>query len=190
LVTVPVRFLWERPVAFHQEHWGPAGELRTDPGGEVGRLWSMVTNLEIRDLASLVKVAVVTVFLLRCNRLTSYLGPGGPHGAGLTEEEQWLGAVLAHFFMVQDLNSHPLFGLDRGKQLNQVGLENLGSGIFPVVGRHFNHSCTPNTVRVNCGKTMFLLSSSTIQPGEEVCDIYSIHYRCRCSGVLCSAAAL
>ena len=78
--------------------------------------------------------------------------------------------------------------------MSKVGLENIGSGVFPVIGRHFNHSCVPNTVRkiyqipslvhqapfpreieikssqvrVNCGLTNYLVSSATIGKGEEV----------------------
>ena len=130
----------------------------------------MVTHLDTRSWASLINVVVVTTFLLRCNRLTSYCpNSKSPKSEdGLSPEEEWLGGILAHIFMVQDMNSHPFFGLDRGRQLNQVGLENLGSAIYPVVGRHFNHSCAPNTIRVNCGTRVFLFASATIEEGEEV----------------------
>ena len=52
----------------------------------------------------------------------------------------------------------------------------IGSGLYPVIGSYFNHSCCPNTVRVNVGKMNYLVTSSTIMPGTEVTDIYSMHY--------------
>ena len=51
-----------------------------------------------------------------------------------------------------------------------------GSGVFPVVGSFFNHSCCPNTIRVNVGKMNYVVTSATIPRGEEVTDIYSMHF--------------
>ena len=67
------------------------------------------------------KVAVVAVFLLLVLRLTSWRR-GEVQGVEgeLEEEEVWLGGLLAHIFMVQDMNSHPLFGVDGGHKSNQV----------------------------------------------------------------------
>ena len=167
---LPLKWLWQKPFEFFKENWNKAGELVGKVDVEYARMWSMVTHLDTRSWASLINVVVVTTFLLKCNRLTSYCpNSESPKSEdGLSPEEEWLGGILAHIFMVQDMNSHPFFGLDRGRQLNQVGLENLGSAIYPVVGRHFNHSCAPNTIRVNCGTRVFLFASATIEEGEEV----------------------
>ena len=167
---LPLKWLWQKPFEFFKENWNEAGELVGKVDLEYKRMWSMVTHLDTRSWASMINVVVVTTFLLRCNRLTSYCpNSKSPKSEdGLSPEEEWLGGILAHIFMVQDMNSHPFFGLDRGRQLNQVGLENLGSAIYPVVGRHFNHSCAPNTIRVNCGTRVFLFASATIEEGEEV----------------------
>ena len=66
-------------------------------------------------------MAVVAVFLLLVLRLTSWRR-GEVQGVEgeLEEEEVWLGGLLAHIFMVQDMNSHPLFGVDGGHKSNQV----------------------------------------------------------------------
>ena len=175
---LPLKWLWQKPFKFFRENWNEEGELVGEVDLEYARMWSMVTHLETRNWASLVNVTVVTIFLIRCNRLSSYCSSDLPQSddGSLSIEEEWLGGILAHIFMVQDMNSHPFFGLDRGKQLNQVGLENLGSAIYPVIGRHFNHSCAPNTIRVNCGTKVYLLASATIGEGEEACDIYSMHF--------------
>ena len=95
----------------------------------------------------------------------------------MTDEEKFVALVLADIFMIQDSNSHPVFRLDMAaSQSNEVGLETIGSGVFPVIGSYFNHSCSPNTVRINVGKVNYLVTSRTIQEGEEVTDIYSMHF--------------
>ena len=45
-----------------------------------------------------------------------------------------------------------------------------------MIGSYFNHSCCPNTARVNVGKMNYMVTSNTIKKGEEVTDIYSMHY--------------
>ena len=44
-----------------------------------------------------------------------------------------------------------VFSMKKSSKLSfflcQVGLETIGSGIYPIVGSHFNHSCDPNTFR-------------------------------------------
>ena len=56
------------------------------------------------------------------NEDTGHAGRGEVQGVEgeLEEEEVWLGGLLAHIFMVQDMNSHPLFGVDGGHKSNQV----------------------------------------------------------------------
>ncbi|XP_023324593.1 uncharacterized protein LOC111698475 [Eurytemora carolleeae] len=134
----------------------------------------MVTHKETRDTESRIKCYVISVFLLRTLRLTSYhqekkVGP-------LSSEEIFLGRILLHMFMVQDMNSHPIFGLESNPHSVQIGLETIGSAIYPIVGSYFNHSCSPNTLRVNVGRTQMLISSSRISSGDEITDIYSMHF--------------
>ena len=45
-----------------------------------------------------------------------------------------------------------------------------------MIGSYFNHSCCPNTVRINVGKMNYVVTSSTVMQGEEVTDIYSMHF--------------
>jgi len=99
-----------------------------------------------------------------------------PEDDRFDKDELFIGEILGQIFMIQDTNSHPVFRLDCTKGRNQAGLECIGSGVYPVIGSFFNHSCTPNTMRVNIGKTNYLISSYPIHEGEEVADIYSMHY--------------
>ena len=48
----------------------------------------------------------------------------------MTEDERFLGVVLADIFMIQDSNSHPVFRLDMTSQNNEVGLETIGKVIY------------------------------------------------------------
>ena len=84
------------------------------------------------------------------------------------ETEHWLARLVARVFLVQDSNSHPVFRLDSSRGPNQAGLETIGSGVFPVIGSFFNHSCSPNTIRVNAGRVNYLVAATTIKQGEEV----------------------
>ena len=44
------------------------------------------------------------------------------------------------------------------------------------IGSLFNHSCDPNTSRINVGSATVLVATRTIAAGEEVSDIYSMHH--------------
>lgn len=39
-----------------------------------------------------------------------------------------------------------------------------------------NHSCCPNTIRVNQGKKTYLVAKHVIKKGEEVTDCYGMHH--------------
>ena len=96
--------------------------------------------------------------------------------ADLTKDEEFIAELIVHIFLIQDSNTHPVFRVDTSGSRNEVGMETLGSGEYPVIGSYFNHSCCPNTVRVNVGKMNYMVTSNTIKAGEEVTDIYSMHY--------------
>ena len=44
------------------------------------------------------------------------------------------------------------------------------------IGSLFNHSCDPNTVRVNVGAATVLVAARSIDAGEEVTAIYRMHH--------------
>ena len=44
----------------------------------------------------------------------------------LSETEMFLAEIIAHIFLIQDSNSHPVFRLDTEGATNQVGLETIG----------------------------------------------------------------
>jgi len=195
-IFMALQTLWQKPVSFFFENWNRENvELVGDVDLEYRRLWNMVSHRNNRPDQSFLKIVTITVFLLRCNRMTSYMKDCKldrvltrnkkdllknvvhiPQSDTFNEDELFIGEILGHIFMIQDTNSHPVFRLDCTKGRNQAGLECIGSGVYPVIGSFFNHSCTPNTMRVNIGKTNYLISSYPIREGEEVADIYSMHY--------------
>ena len=195
-IFMTLQTLWQKPPSFFYDNWSrDQVELIGEVDLEYERFWNMVTHHETRTERSFLKIIIITVFLLRCNRMTSYLADGtngrleSKNKGDLmkdvvhvspetewTEDDLFIGQIICQIFMVQDSNSHPVFRLDCGKGRNQVGLETIGSGVYPVIGSFFNHSCCPNTLRVNIGRTNYLISSSSIKEGEEVADIYSMHF--------------
>ena len=118
---LPLKAVWQSgSFSLFCKQWDEKGELKDAADSELRRMWSMVTHVEERTLPGLVKVSVIAVFLLRCSRLTSYLGKTLQLEQALTVEEEWLGSVLAKLYMIQDMNCHPLYGLDNGQSQREV----------------------------------------------------------------------
>ena len=76
-----------------------------------------------------------------------------------------------------------------------VGLSRTGNVINALAGSVINHSCDPNTIRINSpiqpspsatdsrsegtsrgGVMTLFIASRKIKSGEEICDMYSMHY--------------
>ena len=77
--------------------------------------------------------------------------------------------------MISEANLYPVWGVeDEGS--GQVGIESIGSGIFPSIGSYINNSCNPNTIRVNRGHEVLVVAAQNIAKGEEITDNYCIHY--------------
>ena len=76
----------------------------------------MTTHTRERSQENQMKCVVIVVFLLRCLRLTTYMGRRYREEQVMREEmsqqELIIGVVLHHFYMVQDMNSHPVWGID------------------------------------------------------------------------------
>ena len=66
--------------------------------------------------------------------------------------------------------------MDEDVKGNQVGLIKLGNANYLAIGSFFNHSCAPNTCRINAGDATVLVATRNIAAGEEIGDIYSMHY--------------
>ena len=153
-IFMTLQTLWQKPPSFFFDNWSREKvELVGEVDLEYQRFWNMVTHHETRTERSFLKIIIITVFLLRCNRMTSYLldGDSGRTEARskddlmknlvhikpeeeFTEDNIFIAQIIGQIFMVQDSNSHPVFRLDCAKGRNQAGLECSGSGVYPVIG--------------------------------------------------------
>ena len=140
---LPLKAVWENTFSVLRQQWDENGDLKRNGNSEFQRLWSMVTHEKERTIPGLVKVAVVAIFLLRCSRLTSYLGKPLELNEPLSAEEEWLGSILARLYMIQDMNAHPLFGVDNGQSQREVidilRFSNLQGFVYLVKGGTGEH---------------------------------------------------
>jgi hypothetical protein len=88
-------------------------------------LFAMVTNEKDVAHDSLVRHSLVTVFLLRTLRNTTYYKDSGkqlPIRGPLEEEELVVGQLLYKLRMVKDMNAHPIWGVtDESGQIENIG---------------------------------------------------------------------
>merc|ERR1712083_494946 len=88
-----------------------------------------------------------------------------------------MGRLVYRLRMISAMNAHPIWGVERStRDRREVGVENIGSGLFTAIASYFNSDCNPNTMRVNVGGTMLLIACKDINKGEEISDNYCIAY--------------
>ena len=105
-------------------------------------------------------------------------------GAPFKEEELVMGKLLHRLRLVQDMNAHPIWGVEPDpRDCSRVATHNiganflrivlrivtkcfLGGGFYSVIASYFNSDCNPNTVRINMGREMFLVATRNIRKGE------------------------
>ena len=113
---------------------------------DYARHWGMVRHPD----KQFIKIIIISIFLLRLNRMTSYLDRDGfgeeatnvkellknvpenvrPCDDDLTEDEKIVAEVIVNIFLIQDSNTHPVFRIDSDGGNNQVGLEAMGKTLF------------------------------------------------------------
>ncbi|XP_023343895.1 SET and MYND domain-containing protein 4 [Eurytemora carolleeae] len=149
-------------------------------------LFNMVDHAESISQAARAKHAVVTVFLVRTLRSAGYFEPPGKGGASkknqnesgtgeFSDEELTIGLLVYKLRLITESNCYPIWGVEVDKA-GQVGLENIGSGVYPSIGSYLNSNCNPNTLRCNIGGTVVIIAARDIKQGEEITDNYCIHY--------------
>ena len=122
---------------------------------------------------------IIVVLLLRALRLTTWYQDSGltPGSGPLSKEELVIGRLLHKFRLMNDMNAHPVWGVELNpKDPTQVRTEKVGQGLYTAIASYFNSDCNPNTLRLNVGRTMFLVASKNIRKGEEITDNYCIHF--------------
>ena len=152
---------------------GPGG------GGQMGderfrRQFAMVDHAAVKVGDERVKNLVLSIMLYGVLLRTGYFG--NEDVPADDEARVRVMVVLHRLLEIQDCNTHPILAMDEDVRGNQVGLIKLGNANYLAIGSFFNHSCAPNTCRVNAGDATVLVATRNIAAGEEIADIYSMHY--------------
>ena len=139
-------------------------------------------NLSRREASSEKKIELfmVAAFLLKVLQHMEYFEVEKKNENSLTEEEVFMGLILSHFVAVNESNSH-LICQAPSQHLNIASLpdilrhnfqpEQIGFGLNPTLA-FFNHSCNPNTIKIQRGNRTALIASQNIPAGQEILDNY------------------
>ena len=123
-----------------------------------------------KDLLSDIWNLTLSCFLLQCLSYTGWL-PSTSLSLKLTDDEEYLALLLVHLRGVTQFNTHQvaeMLSCEGGLLKSQE----VGMAVRPTVAL-LNHSCWPNTVRCSTGYNVVIMATFSIQPGEEVSDIYT-----------------
>ena len=87
-----------------------------------------------------------------------------------------MGRLLFEFQLGINYNQHGVYRaegrVEAGKKLPLV---DVGAAFYPNI-LLLNHSCCPNTLKINQGRKLFLLAKHSIKKGQEVTDCYGQHH--------------
>ena len=143
-------------------------------------LMKMESHNEIRSFEEELKYVVITILILALLKNTSFSKKisSQDHNTpsyNLTDQELKIADKINHLLRVQNFNTHPILTASVGdnqasnKREFNVGLSRLGDCINVAIGSHFNHSCNPNTLRINAvaPPQTILIASRNIQRGTK-----------------------
>ena len=154
------------------------------------------------DMEKKLEKYMVGAYLLKILQTMNYFDSEKKNEGSLTEEEVFIGMLLSHFVGVAESNSHvictaPLHS-NNLKNLPEIlqkdfEPEHIGVGINSTLA-FFNHSCNPNTIKIQRGRKTFLIAAENIKKGEDIHDNYgalfyttpaarrqtSLGFRCSC----------
>jgi len=154
-----------------QDNWKLAGPENIYKG-----MYNLVNHIdklsEQRELEAIIKSA----FLLRYLICGGYFPSSSPESPTLTDDEMFLGGLLFLFQCGTNYNQHGIYRaesvIEAGKKLP---LEDVGAAFYPTMVL-LNHSCCPNTLRINHGRVTYIVAKHLIKAGEEVSDCYGMHH--------------
>ena len=134
------------------------------------RLVSLVSHNK-EDLLGQVWQITLALFILQCLAYCGWLDHSLDKSDSLTDEDVYLVLLAVHMRGVTSYNTHQVGErLSANRSLLQT--RELGLAVRPTVAL-INHSCWPNTVRCSAGRKVVMMATRTIQPGEEITDIYT-----------------
>ena len=154
-IFMVLQTLWQKPFSFWRRNFSDPGAKFTGDENKVDleylRYWRMMRHIEARSEWQFLKIIIISIFLTRLIRMTSYLHDDdtvtevrsvdellkdvpvmSSTNKPFTATETFLAEIIVNIFLIQDSNSHPVFRLDAGASRNQVGLETIGKK------HHFN----------------------------------------------------
>ena len=132
------------------------------------------------DIEKEMEIYMIAAYLLKILQSMNYFDLEKKTESSLTEEEVYIGMLLSRFVAVAESNSHLICQAPNESQnikslpeLLQLNFEpqQIGFGINSTLA-FFNHSCNPNTVKIQRGKKTFLIASQNIKKGDEIFDNY------------------
>jgi len=139
-------------------------------------LYNAVSHAEGRSADAELDLIITTAVLIRFLQETNYFSKPCSSDENLTREEVLVGRIIYQLQAVIKYNQHALYQVEKkieaGKNLNLV---DSGTAVYPTL-LLFNHSCAPNTLRINRGNKVYVIAKSEILPGEEISDCYGIHH--------------
>jgi len=136
------------------------------------------TNANLVERETDIRHTMITILLLRLLRGSDFYSSAGievptTSSGPFKEEELVMGKLLHRLRLVQDMNAHPIWGVEPDpRDCSRVATHNIGGGFYSAIASYFNSDCNPNTVRINMGRKMFLVATRNIKKGEEVTDNY------------------
>ena len=138
----------------------------------------MVAHEQIRIFEVELKNLALTILILVLLRKTSYYRQQSLKDDkapdNLTQQELKVAEIIDRLLRIQNFNTHPILtthatpdNLASNQNDFSVGLCRLGDCINVAIGSNFNHSCNPNTLRINSvgSPRTYLIASRNIPKG-------------------------
>ena len=116
----------------------------------------------------------VAYFFISLLKKVGYFGADGSDDKSkLTRDEMFMAEVLMQLMNISSTNAleNAVYGV-------REKISSIEGDTFPVGGSLLpclvllNHSCDPNTVKINCNGHTILMANRTIEEGEEVTNYY------------------
>ena len=179
----PLKYFLEKRLETFTDYDETSGTSMTEESVYHSQDYKRLFNLARCEngLEERMEAYMVAVYLLRILQQMEYFGARSDKSS-LTEEEVYIGMLLAHFVQVAERNSQSMNEVGREQQ----GLTTLpqilafepvpvGYGIHPTLAL-VNHGCEPNTAKVqHAGKTI-LVAARRIEQGEQILDNYGPNF--------------
>lgn len=138
-------------------------------------IYNLVNHMDKITLEKELTVMIKTAVLLRFLVTKGYFNEDSKTLAA-SENQSYIGKLLYMFQLGMNHNQHGVYAADgkieAGKKLP---LLDIGAAYYSNIVL-FNHSCAPNTIRINQGNRTYLVAKNCIKKGEEIFDCYGQHH--------------